>query len=62
MRACDALREEPNATPYALLALLLLPLPLLFTFAKLVALAAQGERSHQFVAEPVRSNHNLYSA
>jgi hypothetical protein len=43
-------REEPNATPFELLALLLLALPLLFTLQKFVLLAAFGERNHQFVA------------
>lgn len=43
-------REEPNDTPFALLALLLLLLPLLLTLQKLVELDALGERSHQFDA------------
>lgn len=43
--------QDPKATPFVLLALLLLTLPLLFTFEKLVAFVAFGERSHQFAAE-----------
>ena len=42
--------QDPKATPFVLVALLLLTLPLLFTFEKLVAFVALGERSHQFVA------------
>lgn len=34
-------------TPYELLALLLLTLPLVFTFTKLLELLAFGERNHQ---------------
>jgi len=36
-------------TPFELLALLLLQLPLLLTFQKLVELPTLGERSHQLV-------------
>ena len=36
-------------TPFELLALLLLQLPLLLTFQKLVELVALGERNHQLV-------------
>ena len=43
--------QDPKATPFVLLALLLLPLPLLFTFVKLVEFDALGERSHQFDAD-----------
>ena len=43
--------QDPKATPFVLVALLLLALPLLFTFEKLVAFVAFGERSHQFAAE-----------
>lgn len=44
--------QDPKATPFVLVALLLLlTLPLLFTFEKLVAFVALGERSHQFAAE-----------
>lgn len=45
--------QDPKATPFELVALLLLALPLLFTFAKFVELDAIGERSHQFVAVAV---------
>ena len=48
-------REEPNATPFELLALLLLPLPFVLTFQKLLELAVFGERSHQLDAEPERN-------
>ena len=37
--------EEPNATPFELVALLLLALPLLFTLQKFVVDEANGERS-----------------
>jgi len=37
---------------FELVALLLLALPLVFTLQKLELLAASGERSHQFTAEP----------
>ena len=43
-------REEPNDTPFALDALLLLLLPLLFTFMKFEDEDETGERSHQFAA------------
>ena len=45
--------QDPKATPFELLALLLLELPLLFTFAKFVELDEIGDRSHQFVAVTV---------
>ena len=45
-----SVREEPNATPLELDALLLFELPLLFTFMKLVEEDETGERSHQFAA------------
>lgn len=48
--------RNPNATPYELLALLLLAVPLLLTLQKLVALLPLGERSHQLVAEQRRQN------
>ena len=51
-------REEPNATPLALLALLLLLLPLLLTLQKFVLLEALGERNHQFVAHSQDSVNN----
>lgn len=40
-----------RATPFELLALLLLALPLLLTLQKLVVLFALGERSHQLLAD-----------
>lgn len=40
-------RKDHGTTPFALDALLLLTLPLLFTFAKLVVLVTFGERVHQ---------------
>lgn len=43
--------QDPKATPFVLVALLLLTLPLVFTLEKLVAFVAFGERSHQFAAE-----------
>ncbi len=42
--------RNPKATPFELLALLLLALPLLLTLQKLVLLLPFGERSHQFEA------------
>ena len=48
-------REKPNDTPFELLALLLLALPLLFTFRKLVAESAAGDRNHQFSARMIFS-------
>ena len=43
-------REEPNATPFELLALLLFQSPELLTLWKLLELLAFGERSHhQFI-------------
>jgi hypothetical protein len=39
--------RNPGATPRELLALLLLTLPLVFTFAKLLELLRFAERSHQ---------------
>ena len=44
---------NPGQTPFELLALLLLSLPLLFTFLKLVVLLA--DRNHQLLAEPDKS-------
>lgn len=43
--------RNPRATPFALLALLLLRVPLLFTLSKFVVLPTKGDRSHQFAAE-----------
>ena len=54
-------REEPNATPFELDALLLLLLPLLFTLQKLDEEEATGERSHQLVALPQQRTSNLQS-
>ena len=45
-------REEPNATPLLLLALLLLLPPFVLTFQKLLLLPVFGERSHQLEAAP----------
>ena len=45
--------EDPNATPFALLALLLFVLPLLFTLQKFVDDDANGDRSHQFAARVI---------
>ena len=42
--------RNQNDTPFELSALLLLLLPLLFTFQKLVELAVLGDRSHQLAA------------
>lgn len=39
--------RNPGANPSELFALLLLTLPLVFTFTKLLELEAFGERSHQ---------------
>ena len=39
--------RNPKATPFELLALLLLALPLLLTLQKLVLLLPFGDRSHQ---------------
>ena len=44
--------RNPKATPFELLALLLLALPLLLTLQKLVLLLPFGERSHQFAVAP----------
>lgn len=45
-------KRNPKATPFELLALLLLlALPLLLTLQKLVVLLALGERSHQLFAD-----------
>lgn len=44
--------RNPKATPFELLALLLLALPLLLTLQKLVELLELGERSHQLFALP----------
>ena len=38
-------KQKPNATPYAIVALLLLALPLLYTAQKSVVEDANGERS-----------------
>ena len=43
--------RDQGATPFELLALLLLALPLLLTLQKLVVLLALGERSHQLLAD-----------
>lgn len=43
--------QDSKATPFELVALLLLTLPLVFTLEKLVVFVAFGERSHQFSAE-----------
>ena len=43
--------RNPKATPFELLALLLLAVPSEFTLQKLLVLPELGERSHQFVAE-----------
>ena len=48
-------KEKPNDTPFELLALLLLALPLLFTFRKLAAESAAGDRNHQFSARMIFS-------
>ena len=40
-----------GATPFALLALLLLGVPLLLTLQKLVLLLTRGDRSHQLLEE-----------
>ena len=50
--------RKPNATPFVLLALLLLTEPLLLTLRKLVALVVLGERSHQLPAS-IYVVHNL---
>ena len=46
--------QKPKDTPFVLLALLLLTLPDVLTFKKLVALLGFGERNHQFAAAPSR--------
>ena len=51
--------EEPNATPFALLALLLFALPLEFTLQKFVEDDANGDRSHQLAAARLFTGHNL---
>ena len=43
--------QNPKATPFALLALLLLAVPLLLTFRKLPSFVF-ADRSHQLLAEP----------
>ena len=55
--------QKPKHTPFEFVALLLLELPLLFTFMKLVVLDDIGDRSHQFDAERAHQNiaQNLYS-
>ena len=45
--------RDHGRTPFALLALLLLALPLVFTLQKLVALETLGEDSHQLHADSV---------
>lgn len=50
---------NPKQTPLALLALLLLALPLLLTLQKLVELLAFGERSHQLFAVAKSNNAGL---
>ena len=46
--------RNQTATPFELLALLLLALPDEFTIQKFVLLLLFGDRSHQFDAEPER--------
>ena len=48
--------QSPKDTPFELLALLALALPLLLTLQKLVELLELGERSHQLFAEQARFN------
>ena len=47
---CPISIQNPGAKPFELFALLLLTVPSVFTFTKLVELLAFGERSHQLTA------------